>query len=184
MSLALALDQIQRPSFWSDFKACAPIRDIVAIRRSQTKQENCAEALRILRHHGKPYLFADLREDLEGSKSRISNVIETLVEQGAVKKIYDGKKLYVAATEHADNWKPEPPKPKAISKNDQAAAASREKVLAAVKAGCDRLEDLPKATGLCLATCKKHEIRLRGEGLIKAVRIPGTNCHLRILPCP
>lgn len=181
-ALKLAIAQIQRPSFWNNIPASQPTTNpsVTAKARAKSRVSYIDETLATLKRIGQPYLFADLRDYLGLSKSRMSSIVEELAALGFVAKIYRGDKLFVGIVDASAKYEPALAKP---SKNDIAAAHSQKLILEAVRAGCDRIEDLPKATGLSLATCKKHWLKFKADGVLKAVPIPNTNNHIRIVPC-
>lgn len=86
MSLTLALNQIQRPSFWHDFKACGGQQN-TNVRRQIDSQTMREEIMRILKHAGKPVLRDDLMADLDVTRQSLNGLLKPMLESGQVRKV-------------------------------------------------------------------------------------------------
>lgn len=86
--LAIALDQIQRPSFWMDFKAsqCQSSWKSDA-RRKANSDDMRAEIMRTLNHARKPVPRDDLLDELEVTLQSLNGLLKPLLESGQVQRV-------------------------------------------------------------------------------------------------
>lgn len=89
MSLRIALEQIQLPSFWGAFKASRPLQGInqTNIRRATDIQIMRDDILRILKHAGKPVLFSDLCDELDVTRQSLNGLLKPMLAGGQVRKV-------------------------------------------------------------------------------------------------
>lgn len=88
-SLVIALEQIQRPSFWNDFKASRAAQQSWQTNSSRkaNSDDMRAEILRVLNHARKPVPRDDLMADMEVTLQSLNGLLKPLLESGHVRRV-------------------------------------------------------------------------------------------------
>jgi hypothetical protein len=172
MSLQIALAQIQLPPNYGTSAEYDQPRCITS------KQDIRKEAVRLLSHSKKLVSYSDLIVDLDVSTQKLRGVILPLIENGAIERVLIDGAVYLRLVRELTPAEIETPKV-VTSRNEQESQKSRDKIIAAIKAGHDRILSIQLHTKLCQATISKQTLAMREAGVIKAVKIPKTN-HVRL----
>ena len=168
MSLQIALAQIQLPPNYGTSSEYDTPRCITS------KHDIRKEAVRLLSHSKKLVSYSDLIVDLDVTTQKLRGVILPLIENGAIERVLIDGAVYLRLVRELAPAEIETPKV-ITTRNEQESQKSRDKIIAAINEGHNRLLSIQLHTKLCQATVSKQTLALREAGIIKVMRIPRTN---------